>query len=394
MEFSLTEQQKKHHEEFTQFSDKHIKPFADKADSEELFPEEIIGELASRGYLGATASKEFGGLDLDAISFGLLCYELGRGSLSLISLLTVHGMLTETIEKWGSKYQKDKWLNKLAEGKILGAFAISEPNIGSDPKNVETTATLEGELIKLSGKKKWISCGQIADLFLIIAQFEGKPTAFLLEKDIPGLIVKPITGMLGFRSAMLAELHLDNCKISKENLIGRVGFGFSHIAGTALNHGRYCIAWGCVGLGQACLEACLQYTSTRKQFGEFLRKHQLIQEMIADMLTEIKAAKSLCYNAGCLKTSGDPAQIMETSIAKYYASRMAVRASNNAVQIHGANGCSSEYPVQRYFRDAKITEIIEGSNQIQQIIISQYGYQQFLFERSYRKRGNRHERKQ
>ncbi len=379
MNFELNKKQKQKQQEFKAFSEKYIIPYADKSDEDELFPKKIIDKLAEKGYLGAVLAKEYGGIDLSPITFGLLCHELGRGSLSLISLLAVHGMVTEAIQKWGSQDQQKFWLPQLAKGEKLGAFGLTEPNIGSDPKSIETTAILDEDCYILNGKKKWTSCGQIADLFLIIAQVEGKPTAFLLEKNTLGLEIEPIKGMLGFRSAMLAQLHLNNCKIPKKNLIGRVGFGFSHIAGTALDHGRYCIAWGCIGLGQACLDACLKYTSTRKQFGDYLRKHQLIQELIANMITEVKAAKYLCYHAGYLKETGDPAQIMETSLAKYYASRMALRVSNDAVQIHGANGCSNEYPVQRYFRDAKITEIIEGSNQIQQIIISQHGYQQYLF---------------
>jgi hypothetical protein len=177
---------------------------------------------------------------------------------------------------------------------------------------------------------------------------------------------------------MLAELHLDDCRIPQENLVCRQGFGFSHVASSALDYGRYSVAWGCVGIAQACLEACIQYTSQRKQFGVYLREHQLIRQMIADMVANVKAARLLCYQAGYLKDISDPKSIMETSIAKYFASTIATKVASDAVQIHGGNGCSSEYPVQRYFRDAKIMEIIEGSTQIQQITIAEYGYQEYL----------------
>jgi alkylation response protein AidB-like acyl-CoA dehydrogenase len=180
---------------------------------------------------------------------------------------------------------------------------------------------------------------------------------------------------------MLAQLFLDHCQVPAENLVGKIGFGFSHIANSALDHGRYCVGWGCVGLAQACLEACLTYTSERKQFGTFLKNHQLIQHLIAEMITQIKAAKMLCYHAGYLKDKGDPSLIMETSIAKYFASRMVNKIADDAVQIHGANGCSNDYPVQRYLRDAKIMEIIEGSSQMQQIIIAKYGYQNFILDK-------------
>lgn len=185
--------------------------------------------------------------------------------------------------------------------------------------------------------------------------------------------------MLGVRGSMLAELHLDDCRISQENLVCRQGFGFSHVASSALDYGRYSVAWGCVGIAQACLEACLQYTSQRKQFELYLKEHPLIRQMITEMIVNVKAARLLCYQAGCLKDVGDPKSIMETSIAKYFASTMATKVANNAVQIHGANGCSSEYSVQRYLRDAKIMEIIEGSTQMQQLTIAEYGYQEHMF---------------
>jgi glutaryl-CoA dehydrogenase (non-decarboxylating) len=198
-------------------------------------------------------------------------------------------------------------------------------------------------------------------------------TALFIKKHTPGFSIKPIAGMLGFRSAMLAELEFVNCCIPAENIIGKPGFGFSHIAGTALDLGRYGIAWGAVGLSRACLEASIKYAKTRHQFGSRLGDHQMIQSMLARMITETKAAGLLCLNAGYLKDCKSPEAIMETVIAKYYASKVAMKSEADAVQIHGANGCSSEYPVQRYFRDAKIMEIIEGSSQIQKILIATHG---------------------
>ena len=181
--------------------------------------------------------------------------------------------------------------------------------------------------------------------------------------------------MLGTRASMLAELYLNDCHIPKENLVGGRGFGLATVATSALDIGRYSVACGCVGIAQACLEASLHYTSERKQFGSYLKDHQLIQRMITEMITNVKAARLLCYQAGYLKEIGDPNTIMETWVAKYFASTIAVKAANDAVQIHGANGCSNDYPVQRYLRDAKIMEIIEGSTQLQQMTIAGYGYQ-------------------
>jgi len=194
--------------------------------------------------------------------------------------------------------------------------------------------------------------------------------------------------MLGFRSAMLAEVHLDACRIPQEHLIGTIGFGFSHVGGAALDHGRYCVGWGSLGLLQGCLNACLEYAGKRKQFGVFIKDHQMIQEMIAEMIVQTKAARLMCYHAAYLKDRGDPSLIMETSIAKYFTSRIAVKVALDAVQIHGANGCSDRYPVARYLRDAKILEIIEGSNQMQQIIISKYGYQEYIMAKRRNRRTN------
>lgn len=380
MHAELTEDQKRAKRNFSLFVKNNIVPFVDKWDEEEIFPQETVKKIAHEGFWGASVTKEYGGQNMDPLTFGLFCEEMGKGSVSVISLLTVHGMVCQSISQWGTDEQKQTWLPRLASGENLAAFALSEPNVGSDPKNVETMAERkDDDLFVLNGKKKWISCGQIADLYLVVAKCDGHPTAFLVPRSNPGLKVEPINGLYGFRSAMLAELTFDDCKVKESDIIGKIGLGFSYVANTALDYGRYCIAWGCVGLGQACLDASLAYTSSRKQFGVQLRKHQLIQQMIANMVTNIHAARALCLRAAYLKNAREPDLIMETSIAKYFASQMAVSVANDTVQIHGANGCSNIFPVQRYLRDAKIMEIIEGSSQIQQIIISQYAYQQFLF---------------
>lgn len=379
----LTQSQIQQREAFRTFVDEEVMPYADKYDQEEQIPAEVINKLSQQGFLGSIIPAEYSGAGMDMLTFGLLCKELGRGSSSLLSLLTVHAMLCQSILKWGSATQRKYWLPKLAAGEALGAFALTEPQVGSDAKSVETKAVREGNAFVLNGRKKWITFGQKANLFLIIAQCDEKPSAFLVEKSNPGIYIKPIQGMLGFRASMLAEVIMEGCAIPEENLVGQIGFGFSHVVGSALDLGRFCVGWGCVGLAQACLEASLRYSNERKQFGTFLREHQLIQQMIADMIVNIKAAELLCCNAAKLRDLADPDSIMETSISKYFASTMVVKAASDAVQIHGANGCSSNYPVQRYYRDAKIMEIIEGSNQMQQIIISKYGH--FNFVRDQRK---------
>ena len=356
------------------FADEVVMPYADDYDRQERIPADVIAQLAQRNYLGAVLPQEFGGLGSDMITFGLLNAELGRACSSIRSLLTVHSMVSHAILRWGNQQHKQEWLPRLASGQSLAAFALTEPNVGSDATQIETTAERRGDTYILTGRKKWITFGQIADLFLVFAQCNAKPSAFLVERTRPGLTTTPIGGMLGTRASMLAEVHLDACEVPKANLLGGLGFGVSAVALSALDLGRYSVAWGCVGIGQACLEASLAYASERKQFGALLKQHQLIQELIANMVTQVKAARLLSYHAGLLKDRSDPGATAETLVAKYFASTMAARVASDAVQIHGGNGCGSEYPVQRYLRDAKVMEIIEGSNQMQQIMISQHAF--------------------
>jgi alkylation response protein AidB-like acyl-CoA dehydrogenase len=284
-------------------------------------------------------------------------------------------MVAQSILRWGSSLLKERWLRRLARGEVIGAYGLTEPNVGSDAQSVETQADRVGDFYVLNGRKKWISFGQIADVFLIFARCQGKPAAFFVERETPGLSTEPIFGMLGTRAAMLAEVYLKDCRVPQENLIGREGFGFTHVLPATLDFGRYSVAWGCVGIAQACLEACIKYAGERKQFGSYLKDHQLIRQMLTDMIANIKAARLLCYQAGYYKDAGDPRTLTETLIAKYFASTMATRVATNAVQIHGARGCSSESSVQRYLRDAKVMEIIEGSTQLLEVSIAQYEYQ-------------------
>lgn len=384
MRIDLTDQQSKDQLRFREFVNQEIIPHAGRFDKEGSIPDSLVEKMASNRYFGAVIPAQAGGLGLDMITFGLLNEEIGRGCSSVRSLLTVHTMVEQAVSKWGSRRQKDYWVPNLASGRVLAAFALSEPDVGSDAAAVETTATDLGESYVLNGRKRWITGGQIAQLFLVFARCDGKPSAFLVERKAAGLSIRPESGMLGVRASMLAELTFEDCYVPKENLVGRVGFGVSHVAASALDYGRYSVAWGCVGIAQACLEACMHYTSKRKQFGAYLKDHQLIQEMITDMITDVRAARLLCYQAGYLKDMKDPRSLMETSIAKYFASRIAARVATDAVQIHGANGCSDRYPVERFLRDSKVMEIIEGSNQIQQITIAAYGYRELGDQGPYR----------
>ncbi len=379
MHIELTQQQRAKQESFRAFVQAEIQPHADRYDQEERVPLEIIQRMADMGYLGAIIPREYGGSEMDMITFGLLNEAIGRGCSSLRSLLTVHSMVAYAILRWGSNAQKASWLPRLASGETIAAFGLSEPEVGSDAKSIMTTATVNEQGYTLQGRKKWMTYGQIAHLFLIFARNGASVSAFLVERETPGFSVSPISGMLGTRASMVAELLLEDSQIPAKNLLGGRGFGLASIASSALDIGRYCVAWGSVGILRACLEDSLRYSSQRQQFGVYLRQHQLIQQMITEMITNLSAARLLCLQAGYSKEQGDPATVMQTWIAKYFASVKASQAANDAVQIHGANGCSSAYSVQRYMRDAKIMEIIEGSTQIQQITIANAGYQELAF---------------
>jgi len=286
------------------------------------------------------------------------------------SLLTVHGMVALAISRWGAKEQMEFYLPKMAKGELIGAFALTEPDVGSDAKSVKTKAELLGDHYIINGTKKWITMGEIADIFLVVARCEEKLTAFLIDKDTPGLYIKPIKGLLGARASMIAEIDMKDCRVKKENLLGRIGTGLSHVALSSLNYGRYTIACGCVGAAQACLEESVKYSRNRIQFGTSLSENQLIKKMITEMSVNIKAARYICYSAGYLRDIADTDYIMETWAAKYFASKMICKVASDAIQIHGANGCISDSSVERHYRDAKINEIIEGSSQMHEILIA------------------------
>jgi alkylation response protein AidB-like acyl-CoA dehydrogenase len=355
-----------------------VAPYASQFDREERISKDVIRKLAEQGYLTPWLPPDHGGLGMDMVSYGLVTEEVGYACSSTRSLLTVLGMAAQAILRCGNARQNAEHLPLLASGKRLAAVAITEPNVGSNAARPETTARRSGDGYSITGKKSWISFSQIADLFLLLASCDGKPTAFLIDRDLPGVEVTPISGLLGARGSMLADIAFTDCLVPMEARLGAEGAGFSMVILTALDHGRYSVAWGCVGLIRACLEACTAYTSTRQQFGKELRHHQLVKRVITNMVTSLHCADLLCRKCGQLRDQGDPRAHAEVMIAKYFASVAAKRAASDAVQLHGANGCSDRYSVERFYRDAKVMEIIEGSTQIQQMTIADYAYQQYL----------------
>lgn len=366
----LSEIQASLKDEFIEFSNTKIAPFAENNDIYETLDKSIVENIIEKGYLGSMIPKEYGGKGFDSVTVGILNEEIGRACSSTRSLLTVHGMVAIAINKWGTKEQKQHWLPLLAEGKLIGAFALTEPEAGSDANAIKSVAIQEGDNYILYGKKKWITMGQIADVFIVFAKLNDKATAFLIPKNTNGITVKSIKDLLGVRGSMLAEIEFDNCVIPKENLIGREGFGLSHVGLFSLDYGRYTIACGCVGLAQACLDESLKYAKERHQFKVPLGNHQLIQKMLTEMIVNIEAARLLCHNAGQLRDEGEPDSIMETWYAKYFSSKVVNDVSSKAIQIFGAKGLSKRYPIERYFRDARVNEIIEGSSQIHESLIA------------------------
>ncbi len=361
-------------EQFRAFARREIKPLADQIDQEEHFPPALIGRMAAEGLLGCAIGTRYGGKGYGPLAVGLLHQEIGRVCSSARSLLTVHASLVgQTLERWGTESQKERWLPPLTAGRKVAAFCLTEENAGSDAASLGSVYEKDGSGYVLNGSKKWTTFGQVADVFLFFARQGEALSAFLVDRHAEGVRVTPVRGMLGTRGSMIADVQLTNCRVGEENLLGRAGMGFTTIANTALDNGRFSVAFGSLGIALACLEDSVAYAKQRRQFGHLLKDYQLIKRKIAAMITETKAATLLCYNAAALREAKSPDAVIQVSLAKYYAAATANRAASEAVQLHGALGCSTQLPVQRYFRDAKIMEIIEGTAEIQQILIADYG---------------------
>ena len=364
------------------FAGLHVAPFADAIDRDEHIPAEVVASLRDVGAFASGFPEALGGTpggDRDpvgaALRHGAMHEALGTASASVQGLVNVHHMGGSAIARWGTAAQKSHWVPLLTSGAQIAALAITEPNVGSNAAAVETRATPDGEAWLITGTKCWITCGQSADVFVLVAGSDDGPTTFIVPRDAAGLTIEPIKGMLGCRGYMMAKLHLDQCRLPAENLLGRPGFGVSHVASTGLDSGRYNLAWGCVGLAGACLDAAFEYTKARRQFDAPLSSFQLVQQMVTRMMTDIHAARLMCREAGVMRGRRDPEAIKQGAMAKYFASTMVNRVASDALQLHGAQGCGPDLPLQRYFRDARIMEIIEGTTQILEGLIARLGYQ-------------------
>ncbi|MBQ1076230.1 acyl-CoA dehydrogenase family protein [Micromonospora sp. C31] len=373
----LDDEQSAARAEFADFVDRAIVPVAGDLHRAQRTPPELIRTLADVGYLGLPVPREYGGGGCDAVTLGLLAGELGRGCSSLRSLLTVHTMVAHVLARWGTREQRNSWLPRLAAGSSIAALALSEPEVGSDAGAVRTRITPTDGGFLVDGRKRWITYGHVADVFLVVGRGPDGPTAVLVERDRAGVRTNLITDLIGIRASMTADIRFDQVRVPEANLVGRVGLGTTQVAGTALDLGRYTVAWGSVGIIEACLRASVRYVNDREQFGVLIREHQLVRRMVSDMFADYRAARLLCLDAGLRRDRRDPTALPAAALAKYRASTAAVRAATDAVQLHGANGCSDSYPVQRYLGDAKVMEIIEGSTQLHQVGLADYAFQEF-----------------
>ncbi|TDF41783.1 acyl-CoA dehydrogenase [Alteromonadaceae bacterium M269] len=369
-----TDQMTQYQAEFRAFAQDQVEPYAAEHDRSQKIADHIVPQLAQRGYLAPFLDKKWMGKCLDMVTISLLHEEIGAACSSVRSLLTVHGMAASAINRWGKSALQDKVLPALVHGDLIGAFALSEPNAGSDLEGIETTATLHKDGYVLNGKKKWITFGQLADLYLLLAKSEKGPIAFIVERQLAGLDVVPIDGMTGTRGSMVAQLNFNDVLVPHENVLASPAFG-NAVMLNALNFGRLSVASGSVGIIQACLNASLVYADKVQRFGEPLRNHQLIAQMISNMTTDLAASRLLCRAAAESIDKDTPDHVQSTFLAKYFSSTAAMRAATNTVQIHGANGCNESFPAERLMRDAKVMEIIEGTTQILQVNIAELEYQ-------------------
>jgi alkylation response protein AidB-like acyl-CoA dehydrogenase len=375
MDFELSPEQQQWQETARRFAQEEVAPLAREADERRRFSPELVPRMGELGLLGGPLEPAFGGSGMDYVSFALVAEELGRIDSSVRGFLTVHaGLVTLCIREWGSAEQRSRYLPGLASGALIGCYALTEPGAGSDAASIQTTAReVDGDYV-LNGEKVWITNGGVADLAIVFATRDASlrhrgVCAFLVETNTDGLIRERMPGQeLGHRGSDHARLRFENLHVPASALLGQPGAGFT-VAMSGLDRGRLGVAAGAVGIGVACVDACVAFARERRQFGKRLGDFQMVQATIADMLAEIEAARLLTWRAAWLQDRGLPAT-QATSIAKLYATEAAARAANAAVTLHGSRGYSNEYPVERYLRDIKGMQIYEGASNIQRIIIA------------------------
>jgi butyryl-CoA dehydrogenase len=373
MDFDLTDEQQLVRETARTFADRELAERARENDRNNHFDTELVAKIADQGYLGAIVPQQYGGAGLDYITYALVVEEIGRHDSAMRTVISVQtSLVCSSILRWGTEEQKQQYLPKLCSGEWLGCFGLTEPDTGSDAANQKTRARKTDGGWVLSGSKMWISLGNHAKVALIFAQTDPEKkhrglAAFLVPTDTPGFSSQEIHGKMGLHGSDTAALSLDDVEVSDDALMGEVGDGFK-IAMSALDSGRYSVAAGCVGVCQGSLDHSVAYAKEREQFGKPIASFQLVQAMIADMRVQTDAARLLVWRAGFLKDAGRPSTT-ETSIAKLYATEAAQNCAHLAIQVHGGSGYVDDHPVERYYRDVRVTTLYEGTSQIQKLII-------------------------
>jgi len=374
MNFQLTEEQQLIKQMIQEFAETEVKPIAAEIDRNHRFPVETMEKLKDLSLMGIIIPEEYGGTGADAISYMIVIEELSKACASTGIILATHTSLCcYPILKFGTEEQKQKYLTPLASGEKLGAFCLTEPGAGTDAASQLTTAVPDGDHYVLNGSKCFITNGGYADTYIVMAMTDKSKgtkgiSAFIVEKDFPGFIVGQTEDKLGIKGSSTTEIIFKDCRVPKENILGSEGQGFK-IAMHSLDVGRIGVGAQALGIAQACLDEAVKYAKERQQFGKPISTFQAIQWMLADMATKIQCARHLIYHAAWLKDNNLPFT-SEAAMAKLYASETAMEAGIKAVQIHGGHGYTTNYPVERFLRDAKITEIYEGTSEVMRMVIA------------------------
>jgi alkylation response protein AidB-like acyl-CoA dehydrogenase len=372
----LTDEQLAVRDVVGEFAVEEIRPGARRRDREQSFPEDVWDGLAELDMTGLTVPEEYGGYDADRVTYSIVNEQVAYGSLSVATALSVHCLATSCIAEFGDERQRERWLPEMVDGRPVGAFALSEPHAGSNPAEMSTEARPEGDEYVVDGTKQWITNGQRAGVVILFAKTDADDpdsiTQFLVPTDAAGLEVGETENKLGLRASDTTQLTFDDVRIPRKNRLTEEGKGLS-AAFSVLTGGRVGIAAQSVGLARAALDEAVEYAGQREQFDRPLEEIQTIRHKLADMVTQVRAARLLARDAARRVEDGDPRDAaMAASIAKKFASGAAMDVTNEAVQIHGGYGYVSEYDVERFYRDAKITEIYEGTTEIQKDIIARH----------------------
>ncbi len=373
MDFDLTDEQQLIKQTAREFTDKEIVEQAKLNARNHHFDLDLVKKIADQGYLGAIVPREYGGAGLGYLDYGLVVEEIGRGCSSVRTVISVQtSLVCSAILKWGGEEQKRHYLPKLCSGEWLGCFGLTEPDTGSDAAKQKTRAKKTDSGWVINGAKMWISMGNYAKVALIFAQTDPEKghrglACFMVDTDQPGYQASTIEHKMGLHASDTASIALEDVEVTDDQMLGEIGDGFK-VAMSALDSGRYSVAAGCVGICQGCVEESVKYAKEREQFGQPIASFQLVQAMIADMVLKTDASRMLVWRAGFLKDRGRP-NTLETSVAKLHATEAAVECSNTAIQVHGGAGYVDDHPVERYFRDVRVTTLYEGTSQIQKLII-------------------------